>query len=613
MHIDANGLRYRNSQPGPFTGIDADGNRYTFSPSSGVTRYRTVLFGDSMTSQYFPDLSCTASYDADTGVLTVTKSAHGLATGFTVDVFNRNYGSLLKHRSLELTRTDANTFTVALPANLSGVATGALTGTTFARRQNAFGSNHWMTWLQMRNGWPFNVVYNGGQSGDTTQDCLNRLQSHCLDYSPHIVFMQAPGINDMSSGNGPVQVETIWANLKELINRILDSGIMLVLLTTTPVASGEARGTRTNMARVDLLRRRMKDYLKGVGNAVVVDAYSAIVSPTDATGLADATKLSTTDQIHYQVLGGYSVALAIENALPHLVACKFHSLPSSSIDAWNRSGVSVTIAVTSGVATVTGTSHGFLVGERPLILGSTTAGLNGYRTVLTVPTANTFTVAAPNAVDGAATGTIRASLNNNLQREPVLSTTSGGTTANGVTGTAADRYSVTNFAGNTGTLTAVTSVIPHPDGYGNMQRLTITAAAANDQPGFAAEFTSALAADMIAGETYYAEAEIRLTSVGNAWELHPINDLRFQVFITVDAVTYSIDAMSSMDGLSTVGINKDQVLAVRTPNFVMPAGSCTTSSIRCWINAQGTFGAATLLFDYGREAFRHVDSEQNIS
>ena len=66
---------------------------------------------------------------------------------------------------------------------------------------------------------------------------------------------------------------------------------------------------------------------------------------------------------------------------------------------------------TAGIATITATAHGFAVGDVVTVAGMTPAGYNGVVTVLTVPTANTFTYAvaatlAASSVNGtAAAGT----------------------------------------------------------------------------------------------------------------------------------------------------------------------------------------------------------------
>lgn len=77
-------------------------------------------------------------------------------------------------------------------------------------------------------------------------------------------------------------------------------------------------------------------------------------------------------------------------------------LESAAVEA------SVSINVTSEVATVTHTAHGYTgAGNQITIAGATPGGLNGQKTI-TVVDANSYTFAAPGVTDGAATGTIVA-------------------------------------------------------------------------------------------------------------------------------------------------------------------------------------------------------------
>ncbi len=71
----------------------------------------------------------------------------------------------------------------------------------------------------------------------------------------------------------------------------------------------------------------------------------------------------------------------------------------------------LTLAVSSGVVTVTDTAHGGRVGDTVLIAGATDSGsdanvLNGDVSIASVPTADTWTYACSGAADGAASGTI---------------------------------------------------------------------------------------------------------------------------------------------------------------------------------------------------------------
>lgn len=84
-------------------------------------------------------------------------------------------------------------------------------------------------------------------------------------------------------------------------------------------------------------------------------------------------------------------------------------LDACLINGFNSKSVT-SIVVASNVATVTCTSHGFVAvpGKYVEIAGATPSGLNGAKIVTSVPTANTFTFAAPGISDQTATGTITA-------------------------------------------------------------------------------------------------------------------------------------------------------------------------------------------------------------
>jgi hypothetical protein len=96
-------------------------------------------------------------------------------------------------------------------------------------------------------------------------------------------------------------------------------------------------------------------------------------------------------------------APAIENVEGGLIA----TLDACLINGFG--GVSVTgISVSSEVATVTATAHGYQKHAVIQIAGATPSDLNGDWRIATVPTADTFTFAAPGLADGSATGTITA-------------------------------------------------------------------------------------------------------------------------------------------------------------------------------------------------------------
>lgn len=603
--IDANGLRFSPSGTGSFTGIDANGKRFTFSPGSHQQTYRAVLFGDSMTSQFYVDTTATsASYNANSGVLTFTNAGHALPTGWTVDIFNRTYSVLKKHQPLTVTRVDADNYSVQLEANLSGVPNGTLSGTTFARVRSRQGANSWVNWMQMLMGWPFEIVYNGAQSGDTTADCIARIEEHCLDYSPDIVFMQTPGINDMSTGNGPIDENTIAANQQEICETILDYGAVLVCLGLTPVLSSESRATLQNMARVARLNTRLQQFLRGKRNAVYIDSYGRIIDVTSATGLGTTAYLKNVsgDYIHYSIPGALRVGKLARDKLQYAFPANHSTLPRSQVSGFNGAQVTASsVTVSGGVATFNATSHGFLAGEKVHVFGaSSLTELNGFaRTVLSA-SANAFTFATT-AADGTASGTIVASRSSNILNNHLLSTGTGGTVTAPVTGTCANEI---NARFHSGSGTAAASVVSQADGFGNAQRLVVSAAVADDLPGFQAETTSALNRYAIAGETFFMEGDLRISSAN--WANTPISEIMFRLIVTVDSVLYSAHAINTYDGLSGSSLGEDVALHVRTPDLLIPAGTVSQFYWQVYVRASNTV-SSDLTLDLSRLAVWRKD------
>lgn len=565
---------------------------------------RTVLFGDSMTSQMLVDTTASAaSYAPDTGTLTLTFSSHGLATGWTVAVFNKSYPSLLQLESYAITRIDSTSYSVTLdPAAHPDLPNGALAGTTFARVDSRYNMQGFVYWLQALTGWPLNVVHNGAQSGDTVNQCIARFERDVLEHSPDLVVMQCPGVNDMSTSNSPVSVDAIWSRIQALLTLCADNVPLTMVGTITPVASGESRGTLQNMHRIADLNRRLLTL--GTPGICVVDSAGQIVNPSSTTGLADATLINTTDLIHYAGKGAFKVAKLWKPELQKIIPASPPSLPRSVIDSVDGSKVTASsVTVAGGVATFTATSHGFLSGERVYIRGSTTTGLNG-RVSIIAATANTFTFATA-AADGTATGTITASRSTNIVLNPLLATGTGGVAQNGVTGTVAAGLYAENRQGSASGMTGGASVVAHPDGWGNMQQLQVTAAAIGNRPGFGQYQSSSLNADAVAGRIFRFEAELRLAS--SNWALTGIGNIKFRSMVNAGGVLYSAFGCDTFSGATFA---EDCTLHLRAADLLIPEGAITQLYWECYVETTQAFSAGpTLTMQLSRPRFEWINAD----
>lgn len=556
--------------------------------------YGAVLCGDSMTDLYHFVTNPTASYATATGLLTITDASHRKGTGFPVTIWHRGYTSLLKHRDLIATRVDDNTYTVTLTDKPADLPNGSLTGTFFARHQMRRNQQSWFLWMQMLMGHPFQVLNNGAQSGDTAQNVLDRLTVDVERYAPDVVFMQIPGINDQSSGNGSLPEPVTWTALSDVLDQIVATSPMLVALTMTPVYTGEARATLQIMQRVKSLNLKFRQWAAGRPNVVVVDAYKIVADPASATGLARAGYLKSTDNIHYNQKAAYLVGKAVKAAISGLFPTNLQTIPQTQADCFAGSAIAITngsTTSTGGVATVTATAHGLRVGELVGITGATgaTTGLNGWWTVLSVPSANSFTVYTGGADFAASTGAPTMSRNKNLFPNPVLNNAASGGSIVGtnVTGASAQYINTTSISGSP---TAVASVVSAWTGNGNAQRFVMSLASVDQTMGFQnTSVTGLFVNQMAAGRSYQFEALMKVASA--AWANTPVSEVYCEFIVQMDS-TYTVQIKAAEVYDSGVDIaGEDFTVHFQTDKFTVPAGTITQAYFQIWVRAGGSVSA----------------------
>ena len=301
---------------------------------------KTVLFGDSMTDTYETVASgSNGVYNVSTGDLVLTITGHQQAVGWYITVWNRVFASTLKQFRVQVASvTDANTLTVNIGAGLAGVVTDA---NWFVRPESWRSAQAFVPWLQAVSGQRFNIVYNGAQSGDTTQNALDRLQRDCLAYNPSVVIMQIPGINDTSTGNGNIAEDTIFANQKSIVTQIAATNAKLILLSMTPPAAGDGRSTLVNMIRVIRINQRLQAFVASMPNVIWFDAFKRIVDPANAAGAALTNFIRTTDKIHYSMRGGKYIADQLWAQISSIFPTDNTTLPTSVIDSYTNSALTL--------------------------------------------------------------------------------------------------------------------------------------------------------------------------------------------------------------------------------------------------------------------------------
>lgn len=536
------------------------------------TGYRTVLFGDSMVDTYETVVSgVTCTYDNATGVLTVNSAAHQQAVGWYITIWNRGIAAANKLFKVAVSSVPSSgVFTVNIGAGLAITASDA----NWRYRPESWRSaQHFLQWMQGACGHRFDVVYNGGASGDRADEALARIQVDCLDYAPDVVICQMPGINDLSAAYTTRDVESIVADRHAIVDRITAAGIRLIVLTTTGVVTGHAQANINSGSKAREMNKRLVEYCRGKPNVVIFDAWKATNDPTSATGNALAAYHRTTDLIHYSMRGGRLIGEALWAQIAQFFPSNHSTLPASVIDSFTASALTLSgISITAGICSATASATGLRVGERRKVTWGT-AAFSEYVTILSAAgTAITFVTT--NA--GSTAGTVRIGGATNMIDTPLWTTATGGTLAGGVTGVAASGIKAII---NAGAPTVVASVVARGDGLGNDQQLVITPAAAANSVDLEADFNWAASGGSVnwpgqikAGRRYVFEGELTLTGVSGS----NLSEIRPCITAVIDGTTYTMYALNGYADGAT--LNSDlTAYHFKTAPMLLPAGAATTN------------------------------------
>jgi len=584
--------------------------------SDGVSGGRALLWGDSMTDQYHLVASPPTVTNARGTVTISGVSAPGLWNGAPMQFWNRNNPALIRQITVAVTRISATSFSFFVPAAVN-LPDGAIPGTSFVRYPNRVSDMSWVAWLQFL-GVPITVVQNAAQSGDTILDNIARWETDVQPYIGKfdIIIAQMPGINDQSSGNGALPIQTTLDAADRWLELALSTRAKIFLGLITPVASGEGRATLAIMQRVQRINRFLLDAARRNKNLVILDTYNQIVDPSNATGLALAGLMRASDNIHYNVPSARKVALANLSIFRAYLPGKDNTLPASVIDSVAGSALSVTNATTTRTGTTvtvtTGVAHGYRVGESVRI--SVVSGTNpsqdirGWRIITSVPSTTTFTFEMVSALGNftESAGTVTVSQSRNLFPNPLLLTTTGGIVQAPITGVSGLGIQSRNLVGATNA--GVASVVPHPEGFGNVQQIVLDTAAQGTLTGIRSNTIATLLNETIApGQSFIFELEIRLSS--SNWALTPISEFYVWSTATVDGGDIE-SRIEQVETTVSAGITADTVLTFRVPALRIPDDAASIGNVyfSAGVRTAAAFsGGPTLTLQFGRIAFWQED------
>lgn len=616
------------------TGGFAQGGASAVNALAVGSGLRTVLFGDSETDWFhYPFIASSATYNSATQELVIVVPAvHQLWVGLELTFWSYSYRSIRSMYRIPISRIVSTlSFAVVIPGGLADVPNGALVGNTFFRTPAVRGSSNWVNMAQMLLGWPLNIVYNGAQSGDWSNGALSRVERDCLEKNPHLVIMNALGINDQTyngvdaTGVFNSEAITIQNNI-DIFDAILDTGAFLIVGNVMPVAAGEARATIDTMDRVIRINDAIWRYSQGKPRMAVVDLYGSMVIPTNAVGLG-TSNLFRSDFVHLGIRGALRAGALLATQIQKILAPGRSTLPQSLISSHTQGAKAVTSAsALNGIVTVImAAAHKWRAGEEIRVTGMTDPLLaaNGVFTLTSVTSTN-LVYPAPGTVDGVLGGTKVISRSNNLWRNNLLVTDTGGASGVGsgtITATKIALHLRIEVQIVTAGWVGTADVVADDSGFGNKQTLAITACTSDGTSGGSArtQFTSAAGATSFAaemagnGRSYMFECTFRLKST--AWANTPISDIyaQFQV-VGSDGNTYTSTGISGWDSVETAAIAADTALHIRTPPIDIPLGvTVVSSNFIVWArHGAAISGAATLTLELARPAVVDVTAYRSL-
>ena len=208
-------------------------------------------------------------------------------------------------------------------------------------------------WLEALLGGRLRPIRNAGVNGNSTSQMLARIQADVLAYSPNIVLLLTPGINDIQ-GQATPDVTALQSNLTSIFDQLRNAGILCVTITVPPTVN------MTSTAQKQALfthNRWLLDQASARAGLIVVDPFTAI---SDTASLAWRSGYSD-DGIHPNGNGSFAVATKLAVALDKLLPSTGSLIGKSNLDPYeimpnarmngNTAGVATSVTITGGTGT----------------------------------------------------------------------------------------------------------------------------------------------------------------------------------------------------------------------------------------------------------------------
>lgn len=253
-------------------------------------------------------------------------------------------------------------------------------------------------WANALAGMPFTFVYNGGVSGERSDQILARVATVMANQLEWLFEMC--GINDVGqlaaqyASNATACENAIVANRIAIWAYAVGRGAKVVALSILPpaVSQGMSATQKTIIARAN---RRLKDTAVRSG-VIWVDAHSQVVDTSAATGVGVTSYFY--DGLHPSTAGAYRIGAYAATKIAPFVK-KYDGLPSNQLDCFQQDSTSYNLMDAASGMFVSGTAGtaGTGVTASPSVATNWTLS----RTTGAAATADASIVVAPDGVGSA--------------------------------------------------------------------------------------------------------------------------------------------------------------------------------------------------------------------
>lgn len=275
------------------------------SPASGVVNFGLVdevVLGDSYEARGNANTIVTAASRVG-GVATYTCAGHGMATG-QIGTFCNMQDSSFNLANVRVTRIDANTLSAvslgpdAATTNLDGLSNGTTKKPMTLINRASRTDNGWFQRYAHESGGSTRIVHNGGAPGQTAADMLERFDREFTQFRGASRLKLHTGYNDFV--NAGRSAEAVYADISLIAIKARALGMLVDIANCGPWVTGGTATSRAEAARYNRILRNLEATIPGVR---VIDVCSALIDPSNATGMYPLANMIGGDGVHLTAKG----------------------------------------------------------------------------------------------------------------------------------------------------------------------------------------------------------------------------------------------------------------------------------------------------------------------